>query len=558
MPLDITNILSSTNVAATRVGETTAALQKNDLTAQALEDANASVFNSVAANNSIIEDAKQAAALSTQAAKLKVANTFGVNMEDQGAQVYKLSQIAQQEWNNKEASFQKIKEKQSIGLLDNPIEWILNHLTINDDIDSYNLSEERMKSAEEQILKLNSLAQAQNVTQSQIEQSVTQASAEASVKNAAAKATIEANNATIAGIANNSAAIKQAANADEKLLQLKFNAFNAQKAEEANKLAYAHLALARQEREARIAKEKQSDENDAYLLGQLNLGSKILKGPGAPDIMVGTPKAREILANMRSGSELGKEYLAYYHAAQDSLTIDPSGQTRIISPTPSGAIEVLKRIPNTYITEAQKPVIGLLDQARSDIIARAQAHPELYKNKDALYVDIDNRAKELMAEYSKNVTSNPEVNPFALPDLSTVIKANPNVAKLPIVTQVIGPALASKYDMSTPDKAFQLVMQGVKEGKISIEQIPQLSTLFQAAQGLNYAARGFKSVGLIPDNTVNARITVNSNGVFGKSKMVDYTDPNKLSAAANSWIASHADVGIGGELYYTAQDYLKP
>lgn len=527
--LNLNPILSQVSKTNQSIDTATSQLVDVYKSQQAGYDANAAIISAMGSNAVIIESAKQSADLATQQARLKAANNLGTNYRDQGEVLSSLSETISTEYAKKDQALQAIEAKQSVSFFDDPLSWISNQFTINDDIDKHNAADARLTAAQDQMQKLNTLTQSTIVTQNQLNESVTAASIKATTDNLALKAQADANLQKIQGQVYNADAIKAALSADKEKLQNTFSVFSAQKQEQQVEIALAHLALSREEFSWKQEEKNKGKQEDSYLLEQINAGRKLRMGDQADLILPGSTRAGTVLSLLKSNSPAGKEFQDDYMIAQQSQV---SG-TRMLAPSAAKAIELLNSGVPVKLVPAQESVKGVLNSALSQIqdqIAKGTLDP---KNRDAVNSALNKAAKGIVDSQGAKVVPGDADNIFNIPSVNTLIANSPTLQKLPVVQKVIAPLVATGADLTDPNKVMGALTDAIKSGKISYSDALEATSIYQVGVRSNMEAKQLTSLGITPKWSYNVSVRTDPEAVFGGTEVVDLTKPDALGRALN-------------------------
>jgi len=537
--VDVASLLSNTSEYIQQVGQTTANLQAVDAKGAAIANASADLYKTIGDSAIIIDSAKQNAELNVQAAKAKAANALGTDITQQTELITSLSQEALTQRATKSELYKTIQEKQSVGLFDDPLGWLLNKFTINDDIAKFNAASMGEKIALDDMNVLNQATQSAMVTQGALFAPITQASVKASADKLASEAAIKANEERLKGLVYNAESIKAAMNGDKEILNARYSAFGAEKQQQQVEISLAHLELSRQEFNWKKLEKEKGEDADKYLIDKLNAGGRARMGESYVPIPYGSAKANGILQLLKSNSPAGKQFQEDYMIGDQSLAIDPSGNTRVLATSPARAVEILQTMP-VKLSPAQEPVKKLLDQALQDVAATLQTNPKLEggKNKAAVAEAINARAKELLAAQAKNVKFDDPSNVFAIPNVKTLVANSPVVANLPVVQKVLAPALAAGASLEDPNQVFALTAQALRDKKISYPEALEINTIYHVGQSANIAARQLPSLGFAPIYSYNVKVDTNPNATFGASEVIDMTRGDQLGRAFNKYLSN--------------------
>lgn len=509
-------------------------LQKNASKQEGLANETADAIKVSGDNAALIDSVAKSAELETQQVKIRLANELGTNGKDQSERISALSKTITEQYNIKADALARIQEKKSVGFFEDPLQYIMNSLTVNDDIDVHNAANERMAAAENQLATINQLTQATNKTQTELTESLNASAVKASADNIKINADNKSREAQIIGLTYNSEGIKAALNADKDRLTTAFSVFGAQKQQQQMEIALAHLAMQREEFDWKKEQKSKEKAGDDYIIQKINDGMKLRMGEAAQLIEPGSVKAAQVVSLLKSNSPAGKIYSEDYLIGEQSAVAG----TRILAPSPAKAIDLLQTVP-VKLTAAQTPVKAILDTALSDV-QKAIANGTLdSKNKQAVEKALNDRAQGLMNEYAKNIKPGDSDNPYNIPNLRQLITSSPTVAKLPIVEKVLGPAISAGADLDA-NKAFGLVATALAKKEISYKEALDISTIYSVGTSATIEARQFTALGLVPKFSYNTKITTNPFSAFGGNEIVDLTKPDVVGRSLNKYLASRA------------------
>lgn len=536
--LDLSSILAAAATYRGQVVRETKALQANAEAQSGFTGQNADLYNTIGQSAVIIDGVKQGAELVTQQAKIKNANELGTNLKVQSDYRDNLTNLILQEGTRYDQQLKAVEEKSSVSFFDDPLQWIMNQVTIDDDKAAAEATGKRLNAAKQQMLDLNTITQSQNTTANQLTESVTAASIAANAAKISAEAAINANKEKIQGLAYNAEGIKAALNADKELLQTSFSVFGAQKQEQQINIALAHLALSREEFDWKKQDKAKQEAGDQYIIDKINKGGQLRMGEAYVPIPQGSPKAAQIISLLKSNSPVGKQY------QEDYLIGDQSelAGTRMLAPSPARAVEVLNTMP-VKLAPAQSAVKSVLDQALVDTQKVAQTGQLDLKNKAAVDAFINKRAQEILDNQSKQVKPGDSENVFQIPPLRALLANSPTLAALPITKQVLLPAVTAGADLNDPNQVFGLVAKALQGKKITYPQALELATVYHIGSATNLEARQLPSLGLVPRFSYNAKITTNTAVPFGGNDIVDLTKADMIGRALNKYLASEVFQG---------------
>lgn len=529
---------------------------------QKIAEADASLELDIGVNNATIKSAQSNAALATQNARLKAGAIFGADLNQQG----EVLTSATQEWmsavDQRIAAAKAIQAKQSVNFLDNPLGYILNQFSVNDDIRAHNAAVDTENAAKAKIDGINAMSNATAVNQANFTQSITQASIDAEAKNISNVAQKAANKARIEALGYNSEALTTAINMDKDKLNTLFNVQSSKNAQEQLRIALgtydlhkAEFGLRQKEfgmREKEFGMRQQEfnwkqEERalgaaaDDMMVSRMQKGFEVMYGSNAPDLSAGGGKlAKQYLTLLKSNTPAGREAAEAYLA----------GQSGVIAGTPANMIEILKTPVGAGIafTPQQVPIKKLFDEAITEVTTMpVQNQPKNKQEAEALVNSVvTNKVNEML----KKIEPGSKSNLFNIGAIPAIIQM-PGVAEQPLVQKVLAPAITAGAKFDDPNQVYAATMAAVKKGTISLEAaVDGYTTLYQKGVETNLATRNLPKFGIVPTENmrtyrteidVAAPSTLNP---FGSSTVVDNTNKNDVKRAMSKTLASEMMLNI--------------
>lgn len=537
--MDLASILQSSELLNQEWGSSVPRLQANSKQQENLSDANAALYGIIGDSAALVDNVKQTAELAVQNAKLKGANNFGTNLKDQGEVITGLTADLRNEYALRDQAKASYDSKRGADILSDPLGYISNLFSINEDIANYNSHNENIANRENQIESLNKLTQTTNLTQSQLTESVTEASIAASKNSLLSKAALDANNQRINAATYNSDGIKTALNTSKEILANQFNVLSAQNAQTNIGIAQAHLDLSRQQFEFSKQEKQIADDAraagksaDQYLIDKINAGGSLRMGDSYDAILPGSVRAGTVLSLLKSNSPAGKQFQEDYLIGDQS---EATG-TKVLATSPARAIEILATMP-VKLAPAQEAVKGVLNQA----LAATKADPNFDpKNKSAVEASLNARTAAILKSQSDKINYGDSDNVFNIPSIRTLLSNSPTLQQLPVVQKVIAPAIASGLDLNDPNQVFSTVATALQQKTITYPQALELTTLYQVGVKTNLEARQFTSLGMVPSYSYKTQISTDPASVFGGKDVVDLTKPDLVGRALNKFLARQA------------------
>lgn len=516
----------------------------------------ADLIGSKGANDTIIAAQKNAADLSMQTARIQAANIFGTDISKQTEALSTLNEQANKAYADRDTALQDIQKKQSTTIFENPLEYLLNKFTINQDIARHNAADQRITNAEDRIAKLNSATQSTIVTNNQLGESLTAATQEAATRNVAILAEQEVAKVKIAGIGYNIQGISDVSKWSQKKLDNTFSYANALNAQQGIQNALAQLSLSQEKfehekvefgiKQQNIQDQKQFDMD---AVTKINKGIEALTGGKGTSLNDVT--GRQALALMKGNSPLADKFFKYYQAGENSMIAG----VPIIAPSIGQAADVLgdKNI-NVQLVPAQLAVKTIVDDSVAEFKRR---HGEMnlpeskidLKDKNTVAAAITKIGNEITEAKASNIKPLDGTNPFNIGSLNGVADNSEVVRNLPVWKTVFEPLTSKGLQLTDPKQVVQLTAEAIADKKITYQEALEITTIFQQGTALNAAARQFQSMGITPRYSYRSEApsTLTGRDEFGivdsTTDIIDYTKPDQVSRILGKLLSQKLQVG---------------
>ena len=479
----------------------------------------AGLFERQGNNAVIVESAKQAGALETQAANDLAASQMGTDLRQPMNRLTGLTDSLHQSMAVRDQALAAVNKKQRVGLFDNPLHWVLNQITVNDDIAKYNAANAEVKAASEGIAVLTRATDAQVATQKAIQHSVTTASAVAAAENTKLAADINVAQANIAGWDVNAKGIERAVNMSNAEVANKNLVFHAQMSVEESARSNERLGLERTrasfDEEQRVFQRKTWDEQLAVKqdirlateevtntinIGLRNIGSAPISNAGV---------LAKLKLEMSTTGKIPEEFLAAYQRGRATLQAGPDengNYQKIVAPDPAGLINTILTT-NIKWAPAQAPVEAAIKDIMKDVADLSQL-PNGPKKPAELAAAFNKRTDVVFGDYRAKIIPGDKDNPYNVGSLVDVIK-QPSVAGLGVVVKVLAPLTATQEGaviLDDPSRASAAVLDAFVQGKISFNEAVEFPLVYGRAVQINNAVKQFKALGLPESQTYNVKL----------------------------------------------------
>ncbi len=432
------------------------------------------------------------------------------------------------------AAAERIRAKDSITLLDNPLGYLVAQATINEDIADHNFYVRARGIAQQEAKDAAGMTTDLFLHSNALTSVNSQAFIDASTIIAAHKGNVEAADAAIQGLRWNMEGITLAAGANRDRLQTLFSANSAIMQDKQFRLGLENhrMAVERFNLDMQIKQDKVDEES--YILRTIQQGFTNLTGetnlriPAKEAVMMYKANRPDIMQFFKSGLETsmlgGKPVVSLSPYTVSDLTAE--GKVR--------------RLPESQMQVATKLVELRRNFENQAVQAALQLDPKDKNAKEKAfnkYVD-EQRTMELANMRPDSV--------FAPADLKLVAGQNKTVANLPVWKNVLGPAAVTGVNINDPNIAVGLVLGALRNKQLSYVDAVDFSTVIAAGLDNNNQSRNFISMGLPAVRTYNTRVTLP--GQLGKTT-VNLADAQQFARALNkaeAAIAAQQSVGRGG------------
>ena len=498
----------------------------------AVTASNAVLYQNVGAAEIIVQKAKDTAAIQLQGAKAKAGEIFHTDLSKFAAEVAQNADLVRQTRDEQAKVLQDIRTKQSVGLTDNPMQWLINQFTVNDDIKKHNALDKIAAQATARIQEANATSKELAITQEQFVAPITAASAAANIEAIKSLATIKANDAWTKALQYNAMGYQAALNTSKEILATTFQVNSAQQQERNIQIAQEHLNLSR---EAFNEKKNKEGLEDGFLLQAVNAGMKLRLGEGAQEL---SPKDL-LLVKAQLNSKTPNQFQSDLDAGINFLT---TGVKQITSSPGDFFVKsqagIKMNLPGTM--DPLKKIIG--DSAAKVLdpgyLNSRGINP---KDSDRIKNEISAVANETLNRAAKEIIPGTK-NPFEGQSVATLITSSPVVADLPLVKKVLGPQIKAGVEFDTSEKVFAAAVQGIYDKKISYNEALDLATIYQINSKSNLEAKQFTALGFTPKGdgdwySYRTKIQTWAKALFAESEVVDMTKPAEVGKALNTRLA---------------------
>lgn len=409
-----------------------------------------------------------------------------------------------------------VQEKESVGFFDNPLEFIMNQLTLDDDYARLEGADTVAKSASVGLQQLN--ASMQQTAQTENEYAITRNTAAIDSKLNAIKAELDIKvlNARGQALQTNAQRIEALMRADGEVMDTQIKRYNLEAAAEQREFMRSQKADYDAERELRIQERKLKLQalEDMKLSNEqkANLVRNAMVATGVPaEVAAAQVSANSIERLLKEPGMVGKRYQTYYE-------MGASAQLDGTLKYGDSAIEAASTVDQLGIpvkNDVQKTLLQYTKDAMNSPTLAAVT------DKKARISEAE-RVAQTIAESKRMVIDSKDMsNPYQAPALSILVdqkavKESELFAKV-IAPQIIGAGLKE----ANPEILVEHTVGALAAGKISLDgAVKGLNLLYGVAVDYNNANNKYKSFGYKNQNTYPVQLPGGITGVK-MSKPID-------------------------------------
>lgn len=523
MDLNITSLVNESlrvadNIGSSVMPQLNAIQEQQNTITDAKVKANAEAANAaeIKVNTTLAETARQEAIRKTIAARLGTdASSAAWVIGKKGEEI--LAADA-----GLAAASERIKAKDSVSFMSDPLTWIANQVTINEDIAEHNFWARQKNRAEDTAKQMESLTQQSFITNNALSATTTEAYVGAVRVLEAHQYNIGALDAAAQGARWNMEGIVAATNADRDRLTVLYSANNAIMQERQYQNEVERLRLARSEHNMRAEAAREKKDEDSLITKYIQDGYFNFTGKQMDPI---STKNALILYKAKQ-----PDVVAFFESGLASTKVTGNtGSKPVISLSPFEASTYIGQGKVTNMSPAMTQVGDQLITWRRQFENPAvqTAYPYDAKDKKSKELAFNKFVEDQRKLTQGNISPDSVFAPYPIDKVASL---NKHVAAMPIWRNVLEPASKTGVNVNDPNIAFGLVTNAMREGKLSYPDALDLSLMYAAGLDLNNQTRNFIAFGLSPVRTYNTAITVP--GTFGKTT-VNMSDGKALATALN-------------------------
>ena len=531
--------------------------------------ANANEINSneaVGAANKVIIGTQNVAKLLEISRNQSSAAQFGLNTDDSNNIISSIASSVRDSQAQADAAMQNIKEKQSTSFFDDPLKYIINRYTVNDDITNYNTANATSENKLKLLGELQSRQQAQTVVNAGISE-VTNATSAAAELDKVSAITANANDKLkFANAQFNMNAVEAVTGMNEKALSINMQALQLKESilnrEASERDANANRALKREELDMRIKEMKETEEGNAQLLATVNLGAGTL---GVPRLTM-----QELKVNKTFGGKATSDVIEMYNVGRATAQATITSGQDLSSSAAIAAVKPVPRLGNTPFAvgdsmatlrmvapAAESRIASIISNSYNSVLSNPQYNKNAVAASQAMSTDLSEKlygakvdgnnkvnygtSVKPIGGYAGNADGHDDANPFNAPPLNSLATI-PAVASTYIYKNILAPQVQAgngEVVKTLPSSIVSQAYGAAAAGKLTYQQANQeIVTIFNAAAAMNNAHGNLEKYGIAPQTNYYSNIS--GNGVLFVAKdNVDLTNINAVTAASIKYQVSN-------------------
>lgn len=417
----------------------------------------------------------------------------------------------------------QIAAKKQVGIFDDLPQFLINQVTLPDDINAYNGTMGKVNAAKDGIAAMQSLTTASAQAMKATAENLTKDSVAAQLKVSAVELDNKIRTLQADSLGYDLQALKLTEHANAQHLQWAM-------AEHSMRLQDAAAARASEEWKWKMDQKKEAEAEGSRYAEIVSLGAKAF---GLPSMGLEEIKSRVKFGTAAQKMQMDKLY-------EQGLGVLSTGSSAI-GATPGEAI--INAVSVGGLKDAQnKPTRDFLDGVRSQVIremnlpANTKDTPELRRQiaeniNEKLYGKVidpktGKRSERtgLLYQMASDVEAPGSI--FKAPDLPALV-AVPSIKNNILFKDVIAPAAGAGVTKSDPETLLSLALEAEKRGVVNRNQIAQgISDFYKSAGAVAYAASGASKFALPYRPSYVAGVT--SSTPFASKEYWDFSKPESV------------------------------
>lgn len=530
----------------TTAGAAQAATEHTDLVSSTMEALSALTQQGVEAGNALVAavsagtDSRGDTPLSLETRKLgeleaqnknaEFYASLGMDLQGQAKLSNALGAAFQQNTRQALEQAQSIQERESVGLLDNPLGYIWNQLILPEEKSALEATMKTGEVIKGSMNQLNKALEENAKSEATYATKITAASVDSQVRGLQANINAQAAQARMQAIQMNSHDLVTVLAADKQKLETISQVVQMRNSDE-------HLALAKEAAAQGRARfeQWQLDQKDTedYITEMYNLANDTAKKLGKPELT-----RKEVALAMKGKAQPGLQQTIQAYAQAGYINRDSGALGIAYGETPTAALD-FSVATKTPIPTAIGDIYSYASGKIKELVTAGKIDG---KNKAILDSEmnrlVDTRTKELIS----NIDSRDASNPYRIPDMK-VLAASEAVKNTALFKNMLSTEVnAGGLTATDPDTLISKGMVAVSQGKLTLGQLAQdITTFYKAGIQANNTEKQFIRYGMPEQSTYKTKVAgAGSLTLFAtpEQTVVDMTDLTQVNAVLAKIAAS--------------------
>jgi hypothetical protein len=376
-----------------------------------------------------------------------------------------------------------ITQKEQVGLFDDPLQFLVNYVTLPDERNALKATQDQASSAATALRTMNAMMDERNKIENDYSIKLTDASIASQVQGLKANLDVMAGQTKMQTLSNQAHLLTTIMNAGEEQVKNISNVISARN-------QAAHLALAEESaaqnrvrfnawlEDYKDDKVAQQEQFEMY-----NRGAAISGKPPAAN-------AQELQRLLKKS---GQDVSAKTQAIMEIGFNNALDGTSALGATPADAAVTIQKLGIRLPSEqnyAANVFNSALEAMKKDPTTANIKDPKQY---NAVF---NKKVQEIFASYSQNLNFEDPTNPLTPPSVK-FMGENSSFGKTPLFQKVLGP---QQVDTANPQKIMDIGLQAVKDKKLTVpELVSGYTQYYNQALSANSVNRGFNKFGFAFD-----------------------------------------------------------
>lgn len=515
------DLLQAVGLQNTQDADTAAKITGNYEQVQQIGEQRALATTAAGDDDAIVAQQKGVGVLQAQQNSRQFATDVGSNMDDSSQIMSALGMQLQQANMETIRAKSVVAQKQSVKLLDDPVQYLMNQITVGDDINYANAAQDKSDQIASSLAQINQATQSTAVSQNAIAATTSAAAVQAGTDSIKQKAIEQADQVKQQNLLYNVDGLMKVQSLNQQELSNLFSAQNATNSQKQLEIAQGHLEIARQSNALLLEQRLDAiNEKKTNLAEIQDIGDTVNKGRSI--LGLAPIPAGKAVQFMKIGGDLGNSIKDQY--SKGAVAIQTG--VNVISDQPGKAAITIAQ-SQAPLSPTMAPVKNLLMNSLADVgqgvVKGANGLPVDLKNPQAVTGAANGLILTRAAGMASNIKVGDNTNIYAAPTLPSILKVAPGVMQTDLYNKVLAPLVNTGLTTLDPNQILSLTSQSVARGEMSFTQSAQdIKVLFSAAAATNNVTKDYARVGLPNQMGYNTSVTLHN-----------ASTPNVLAFATN-------------------------